>query len=342
MQAFGSDRVRVADDGRIFLQSRLAKQWTPRVEKTLTSAEFPGTAILWSEAYYEVVSADPLPAGGVRYTLLPWRDEHAMRLIDQYDEATEELRIAEHARAVARERGRIGANLLGMFTGYLPATVQQALASEVGVMPVRLTLLSTLLTYAVSVSLVLLLVSNLMASRGSSVSIVFAAAYLFLESTFRFFLAMSQNRPIGSPLGTFAYLIFYALAGDRTKLVAPFHAEKGYATPLTDAPEDVALRDAFTLREPLVTLLSVEEQGRAAERFGYDYRKHSYIVAGMILVGSLCGIATSVSRGAVLSGITATALAIEQVVRIIAFRRGPVPSVLGWVVRPIVKKVVSG
>jgi hypothetical protein len=342
MQAYGSDRVRVADDGRILLMSRLAKQWTPRVEKTLTSAEFPGTAVLWSEAYYEVVKAEPLPAGGVRYMLLPWREEHAMRLIDQYDAATEELRIAEHARAIARERGRIGANILGMLTGHLPAMVQQALASEIGVMPARLTILSTLLSYAVSLSLILLLVSNLMAYRGTPVWMALAAGYLFIESSFRFFLAMSQNRPMGSPLGTFAYLVFYALAGDRTKLVPPFKVEKGYATPLTDAPEDVALRDAFTLREPFVTLLSAEEQGRVAERFGYDYRKQSYIVAGIILVGSLCGIATSVSSGAVLSGISATVLAIEQVVRIVAFRRGPAPSILGWVVRPFVRKVVGG
>jgi hypothetical protein len=341
MLAYGSDRVRVADDGRILLQSRLAKRWTPRVEKTLTSAEFPGTAVLWSEAYYEVVRAEQLPAGGVRYTLLPWRDEHAMRLVDQYDAATEEWRIAEHAKAIARERGRMGANLLGMLTGHLPAMVQQALASDVGVLPVRLTLLSTLPMYAVSVSLFLLLVSKLMSYRDTPVWMVLIAGYLFLESTFRFFLVMSQSRPIGTPLGTFAYLLFYALASDRTKLVPPFKVEKGYSAPITDAPEDVALRDAFTLREPLVTLLSAEEQGRAAERFGYDYRKQSYIVAGMILLGSLAGIATSVSSGAVLSGLIATALAIEQVVRIVAFRRGPAPSVLGWLARPFVRKLLD-
>src|SRR5258706_16040637 len=84
MQAFGSDRVRVADDGRVLLSSRVGKGWTTRVEKTLTTAEFPGTAVLWSYAYYEVVDAEPLPSGGVRYTLLPWRDAHAMRVVDRY------------------------------------------------------------------------------------------------------------------------------------------------------------------------------------------------------------------------------------------------------------------
>lgn len=341
MEAYGSDRVRVADDGRVLLSSRLVKRWTPRVEKTLTRAQFPGTAVLWSEAYYEVVAAEPLPAGGVRYTLLPWRDEHVMRVVDQYDAATEALRIEEHARGLARERGRKSANILGMFTGHLPAAVQNQLASEIGVTPVRLTMLSTLLTYAVSIGLLLLMVDNLMGEKGPPFAMVVGAAYLLVESSVRFSIAMSQSRPIGSPLGIFAYLLFYSLARNRAKLVAPFRVEKVWSTPLTEAPEDVARRDAFTLREPFITLLSAEEQAQAAERFGYDYRRHSSVIAWIILAGSLCGIVSSVSRGAVVSSMTAVALASEQVVRLAAFRRGPAPSILGWIVRPFVRKILA-
>jgi hypothetical protein len=341
MEAYGSDRVRVSDDGRVLLSSRLVKRWTPRVEKTLTRTQFPGTAVLWSEAYYEVVAAEPLPAGGVRYTLLPWREEHVMRVVDQYDAATEALRIEEHARGLARERGRKSANILGMFTGHLPAAVQNQLASEIGVTPVRLTMLSTLPTYAVSIGLILLMVDNLLAGRGIPFAMVVGAAYLLVESSVRFFIAMSQSRPIGSPLGIFAYLLFYSLARNRAQLVAPFRVEKGWSTPLSEAPEDVALRDAYTIREPFITLLTAEEQGRAAERFGYDYRKHSYVIAWIILAGSLCGIVSSVMRGAVVSSMTAVALAAEQVVRLAAFRRGPAPSILGWIARPFVRKVLG-
>ena len=46
MTPHGSDRVRV-DGERIVLSSRLPKGWTARVARTLTSAEFPGTAVLW-------------------------------------------------------------------------------------------------------------------------------------------------------------------------------------------------------------------------------------------------------------------------------------------------------
>lgn len=341
MQAFGADRVRVATDGRIFLLSRLEKAWTPRVEKTFTSAEFPGTAVLWGESYYEVVTAEPLPSGGVRYLLLPWRDEYAMRVVDQYDAATEAVRIEEHAKAVARERGRLSANFLGVLTGQLPASVQEVLASEIGVMPVRLTMLSTLPGYVASIALIVLEVGHLVANADVSTSLMFLAGYLLVESSVRFFFAMSQGRPIGTPLGLLAYVLFYALARKRTSLASPFQAEKGLATPLTDAPEDVALRDAFQVRELFITLLSAEEQRRVAERFGYDYRRPSYLLAGIILAGSLCGIANAISTGALVSGVVAFALTLEQVVRMAAFRHGPAPSILGWIVRPFVRRVLG-
>jgi hypothetical protein len=47
MQAYGSDRVRPGDGEQFVLLSRIPKAWKPRVAKSLTSAEFPGTAVLW-------------------------------------------------------------------------------------------------------------------------------------------------------------------------------------------------------------------------------------------------------------------------------------------------------
>jgi hypothetical protein len=83
MRPYGSDRVR-SSGGRLILHSRLPKGWTPRTPKSLTNAEFPGTAVYWDDEYYEVLSADPLPAGGVRYVLDKWRDDHAIRVFDAY------------------------------------------------------------------------------------------------------------------------------------------------------------------------------------------------------------------------------------------------------------------
>src|SRR4051812_22569352 len=137
MEAYGSDRVR-SDGERIVLSSRLPKGWTARTAKTLTSAEFPGTAVLWEEQYFEVVDAEPLPMG-VRYTLEPWRDHHAMRVTARYDEDAEVALRAEWAAAHARERKRKGAVWLAPLIGHLPAVVQERIGSELGVLPSRLT-----------------------------------------------------------------------------------------------------------------------------------------------------------------------------------------------------------
>src|SRR6266542_5469283 len=140
MTPYGSDRARV-DGERIVLSSHLPKGWRPRVTKTLTSAEFPGTAVLWEEQYFEVIGAEPLPAG-VRYTLEPWRDHHAMRVTARYDDDSEAVLAAEWRAAHARERKRKGAAWLAPLTGHLPAIVQERIGAELGVLPARLTLMS--------------------------------------------------------------------------------------------------------------------------------------------------------------------------------------------------------
>jgi hypothetical protein len=341
MEAFGSDRVRIATDGRILLFSRLSKGWKGRVEKTRTTAEFPGTTVLWDDVHYEVLSVNPVPEGGVRYMLIPWSDHHAMRVVDRYDAESEAHRIEEHAKAVRRERGRFSANVLGIFTGHLPAAVQNALAYELGVLPTRLTLISMILPFAFVISAAMLHVQNILVGKPTPFGLTLATGYVMAEIGVRIYVAMMQARPLGSTAGLFAYMIFYALAPNRSKLISPFHVEKGYATPITDAPPDVARRDSFMMREAYVTLLSPEEQARALALYDYDYRKHSYKVAALILVFAALGVYTSVSSGAVLSGLIALALAVEQVARLRALRRGPAPSVLGWVVRPFVRKLLA-
>src|SRR6185436_7440513 len=137
MTSYGSDRVRV-DGERIVLSSRLPKGWTARVARTLTSAEFPGTAVLWDEQYFEVVAAQSLPHG-VRYTLEPWPDPHAMRVTARYDEASEAALAAEWRAAIAREKKRKTAGALALLAGHLPAIVQERLGAELGVLAARLT-----------------------------------------------------------------------------------------------------------------------------------------------------------------------------------------------------------
>jgi hypothetical protein len=329
--------MRRDDGGRIILSSRLSKGWVARVEKTLTSAEFPGTAILWEESYFEVVAADPLPQGGVRYVLEPWADRHAMRVTDRYDADSEALRAEEYRKSLQRESQRKSAGLLAVLTGHLPAVVQQEMAQELGIMPARVTMVSVFGVYAVIAAIVLFFVHRTMQSQSTPLLLAVMVGYLGIENTIRFHVAWSQGRPIGSAIGWIVYALYHAITRHGP---SPFAVEKGAAVVITDAPEDVAQRDALAVREAFVTLLTPAEQARVAERFGYDYRHLSRSVALAILVVALVGIASSVKTHAMIATLWAAALAVEQILRLMAFRRGPASSVLRWFVRPFMRKLL--
>lgn len=338
MQAYGSDRVRPGDGEQFVLLSRIPKRWTPRAVKTLTSAEFPGTAVLWEERYFEVVDAEALPQGGVRYVLEPWLDMHVMRTTVRYDAESEAERLIEYRAQLSRETKRKSANALAMLVGHLPAAVQEELGRELGILATRLTILSTLPIYAGVIALVLWIVDGIMSGTPRPLPVYLVTGYLLVESSFRFVVAWLIGRPIGSPVGTVGYLLYYFTVGDRRRGVSPFAREKGMLVTISEATEERKVSDALLMREALVTLLSPADQARVAARFGYDYRHQSSIIAWIILVFSLIGVATSVQRGAVLSFLLAAVIAAEQIYRLVVLRRRPAGSILGIAARPFVRK----
>lgn len=330
--------MRRGDGEQVILSCRLSKGWTARVAKTFTSAEFPGTAILWEERYFEVVIAEPLAQGGVRYVLEPWPEHHAMRVTDRYDADSEAQRIETHRQALLRDKQRKSANALGVFLGHLPAIVQEKLGRELGVLPARLTLVSIVGVYIVLAAIALVCVNRIMAQKPVPLLLLaLPVMYLGLESAIRFHICWSQSRPMGSVLGFIGYSLYYAVT---RRGPSPFAKEKGLAVPIIDPPAEAAARDAFVLREPFVTLLAPADQTRVAERFGYDYRRQSVAVAATILIVAVIGVASSFTRGALIALVIAAALGAEQVVRLFAFRRGPAGSVLRFVVRPFVRKLL--
>ncbi len=338
MQAYGSDRVRPGDGEQFVLLSRIPKRWTPRAVKTLTSAEFPGTAVLWEERYFEVVDAEGLPQGGVQYVLEPWRDMHVMRTTDRYDAESEVERLIEYRAQLSRETKRKSANALAMLVGHFPGAVQEELGRELGILATRMTIVSVLSIYAVVIALVLWIVDGIMSGTPRPLPVYLATGYLFIESSFRFIVAWLIGRPIGSPAGTIGYLLYYFTVADRTRAVSPFAREKGTLVTISETPEERKVSDALLMREALVTLLSPADQARVAERFGYDYRQQSSTIAWIILVFALIGVATAVHRGAVISYIAASAVAAEQIYRLLVLRRAPAGSFLGIAARPFVRK----
>ena len=155
-----------------------------------------------------------------------------------------------------------------------------------------------------------------------------------------------SSRPIGSAAGFVVYAIFYLIAPNRRALPSPVDPPKPRAK--LEVAADVARHDAYVIREPLLTLLTAGEQRIAAERFGYDYRRTAPLLAAVILFFCVIGVVSSwvsIREGggpsAFVSLVVAGMLALEQIIRLNAFRRGPAGSVLAFFVRPFARKVIT-
>lgn len=350
MLPYGSDRSRMAG-GKVILQSRLSKGWTARTAKTSTRGARPGTTVLWSDEYFEVVAADALQDGGVRYVLAPWPENEAIRVFERYDEESEARRIADHEAARRQRQQSFVTRLSGMFIGHLPAVVQNKLGDALGISPSRMTLVSIIPSMIFIVISLSLAVGATVNQRPSGVPlwVLFLAGYMFLDSVVRFQIVMSQSRAVGSFPGLLVYLVVWLLAPKRKRLVSPFAVERGQSSSFTIAPpDDVALRDSVETRGVMLALLTPAEQQRLADRVGFDYRKFAPGTAWIFLCGSVIGLVSSLVKvaenGSISAGVSAAlaaVIAVEQVIRLQAFRRGPAGSMFGALVRPFVRDLLQ-
>ena len=349
MLPYGGDRVRSAG-GKIILHSAISKGWAARREKTNVHAEFPGTAVLWDDEYFEVIRVELLPEGGVRYVLVPWRDEHVIRQFDRYDQESEARRIEDFRTAAAQRKKSTGASLAGIVLGHFPQHVQEHLQNELGVSPPRMTIISCLPSVILVGVCAWLGADARLKQIASPVPLLIwiLAVPLLFESAIRFMVAMLQNRGIGSMLGYLAYIVFWFVTPNRKKWPSPFDPGRGHKLFTLPPTDEIALQDKLTMRSAWLTLLTPAEQTRLAERYGFDYRKHAFGLTWLILVfssigavSSLVKVADSGSLSALSSLIVAGALAIEQVLRLITLQRGPAGSLLGVVVRPFMRDLLE-
>ena len=349
MQAYGGDRLRESA-GKLILHSALPKGWVARTPKIGTHSEHPGTTVFWNERYLEVIVAESHERGGVRYVLAPWSDAHTIRSFEVYDEASETRRASDHAAVRGQKFGTFATTLLSIFLGHLPAAVQRHLANEYGVTASRMTLISTVTGPVLMGICVWYDVGTTLSRTRSPIPLWLwlVAIVMFLDSALRFFIAMSQTRAVGSIPGYVVYGVYWLVSPNRGRLPAPFASERGVGLFTIEAPDDVALRDKVHLKGPLLSLLTPAEQVRLKDRFGFDYRRNSYVLAWIILVfaamGSVSSLVKTLDSGSINAGvafIVATVLAVEQIKRLAALQRGPAGSILGSLVRPFVRDLLE-
>lgn len=350
MLAHGSDRVRLVG-GRALLFSALPKGWTPRTAKTLTHSEHPGTAVLWDGEYYEVIAADAMASGGVRYVLEPWRDEHVMRTVAEYDDASEARLLEDHQRAERQRRGSVLARIGGVVFGQLPAAVQARLASDLGVSPAAMTIVSCIPPLVLFGACAWVSVGATLRMQTSPVPpwLWIVSGFLVLEAAIRFQVAMSQNRGMGTSLGVALYIAYWSLSPKRAQLVSPFEEPRGEGVFMIPPPDDVALRDSLESRGPFLTFLTPAEQRKLVARYGFEYRRHAVPITWAFLVCALLGV---ISMGSKLSGgggtfttvtsfVLAAVVAAEQIVRLVRIRRGPAGSIFAVLVRPFARDLLE-
>jgi hypothetical protein len=350
VQAYGSDRLRVSDDGRLFLSSRVQKAWRERSVRAASAIPHPGTAVLWDDLFYEVIAMIPLPSGGFQYELALFPDDLMMRETVAYDESSELANGVLRRSMVHRERSRRILNALAPITGHAPPNVQEWMHQELGTFPSGLTAISAIPPIALG----LLSIRWMLNEKVDGIPLPFPKllviflVILGIESAYRLFSAVFQGRPAGSVPGFVVYAIVHALFLRHTAIPSVFAVRHGDSVRHSAPPPDVALQDALAVREPFLTLLAVSDQQKLTDRYGFSPARYGRKTAVVILGGSAIGTLTSVGGlfaghglTSLLSLILSAWLAIEQVVRWPALATTGASSVLRFVVRPLAGKLLD-
>jgi hypothetical protein len=208
---YGGDFLVPEPDGMVTLVCRQPKEWVARKERTMTSSEHPGSAVLWGDALWEVLSVEP-GHPGVRYRLAAWDECHVVRVRFVYDAGTEAARNRETLRHAYAARLRLLILAAAPLTGLLPGSVQSRWERDFGVPAVRLTILATVVPFIVgTLALMLWLVAVL--GGGAVPGILLPTIWFLPESIVRFGLAMSQRIPVGSLPGVVFWFVWRGIAG---------------------------------------------------------------------------------------------------------------------------------
>lgn len=341
--AFGTDRLRIGEDGTLYLSCRHPKEgWIARRPAEQIRREFPGTCVRWQDDYFEVRAIQDLPVG-VRYALVGWSDSHTMRVVVDYDDSSEVRRDQSRQAEQTRRAKAAGFNAGAVVTGLLPAEVQEKLEGDLGVSGFMATLASSFMTMAIGGACLIFFLASALGSNplGLPVWVYLAGIYFFIEALIRVAIALGQSKPIGSLPVVLVWEIVAAARGKRP-LQPPGPKLKW------ELDESTIDRDAYTQREPFLALLAPGEQRALAERYGFDWSGKGRSSATLLLIFAVFVIAVTIPdlfRGEAGTGDLVTLLLMgylcwEQILRFQRIGAGePAGSVLGAVVRPFSRKL---
>jgi len=159
----------------------------------------------------------PLPSGDVRYSLAPWDETQAIRVLEQYDALTEAARARVRIGRAGAVKKRRAAILLSPVLGHLPGDVQERMESEFGAPANTMTVISALPLLVIGI--LGAFAGFVLAAGGSPEPLpelpLPLSLYLVGESYVRLSIVATQSRPAGSLPGFLLYAAWSALGRRR-------------------------------------------------------------------------------------------------------------------------------
>lgn len=341
---YGRDRIETLPGGRIALDAPEPKGWEARRVAPLlpNRTDHPGTAVLWDDAHWEVLTVERRGAG-VRYVLARWDEQNVFRGMARYDEETE-LEREELRREELKAEGKRGILvLLTPLAGLLPEEDQVALEYRLGVPAGRMTFTSAVLGLLFGTFSIIALVAKGLggATFGIATWVLLLGNYLFVESFARLIVILAQGRPIGSVLAL-PWLIVKSLREP------PRGKEEGLAPYDMRKQLEVERERVYRALQPVLALLPAESQAILQTRYGFDALSWGRTTALVLLVCGAMFAGTAVMNvlariggaGEILWLAAGAGLILEQTRRLARIKAGqPAGSVFGRLVEPFAKRL---
>lgn len=235
--------------------------------------------------------------------------------------------------------------LFSPILGHLPAAVQTKMERDFGVPAKAMTVVSALPLFGLGlVGAISVATSSLGAEHFAPrwLSNPLVSVYLVVESVIRLASALVNGEPMGSLFGLVGYGAWTLTGGQ------PAAAPVSRALPAS--PTDRALQDRYTMLEPLLALLTPQEQQQLELRFAFDPfrwgRRTSAIILWVAGANVFISILTFLNRTDVFLDFAALVVGgffvLEQISRRQRMAAGhPAGSVLGALVRPLARPLLE-
>lgn len=170
---------------------------------------FPGSAVLFEDHHYEIISKDQDKSGRTLYYLNPWEDRFPIRVQFEYTQEACLRWIREQKKERVQQEQTLAIKLLMPVFGLLPAADQIEIQNKYGISAATLTTSSSLVLFFAGGFCLIMGMAAMFG--GASNPVYLPGMYFFVESLVRLIQSAKLEEPCGSFPVTLPIEIFRAL-----------------------------------------------------------------------------------------------------------------------------------